>query len=286
MILNVSGRTDIVAFYMDWFVNGWKRGYFDVQNPFNDQMISRIYVKDVDMIVFCTKNSIPLLNTIDLFQIPIQLQVTITGYHQDLEPKVPDKKYVIEALKKISYKIGHEHCIVRYDPILLNSTYPVEYHIRAFDKLCSLLSGYVDTIVISFLDDYKNVRYHQLEYHEPSKYELKILSHSMNESCAKYGMHVQTCFEGKVDGFDSACCVSVKYAFERTGKLFGLWKARDCGCVSMVDIGAYNCCLHGCKYCYANFDESKILDNVSKHDSNSSILIGTITDQEIKIRKK
>ena len=34
MIINASGRTDIVAYYMDWFVNRWNEGYFDVKKPF------------------------------------------------------------------------------------------------------------------------------------------------------------------------------------------------------------------------------------------------------------
>ena len=34
MILNVSGRTDIVAFYSKWFMNRYKEGYVDVRNPF------------------------------------------------------------------------------------------------------------------------------------------------------------------------------------------------------------------------------------------------------------
>lgn len=33
MVLNVSGRTDIVAFYSDWFMNRIKEGFVDVRNP-------------------------------------------------------------------------------------------------------------------------------------------------------------------------------------------------------------------------------------------------------------
>lgn len=55
MILNVSGRTDIVAFYTDWFMNRYREGFFDVRNPFYKQQVSRIYVEDVDAILFCTK---------------------------------------------------------------------------------------------------------------------------------------------------------------------------------------------------------------------------------------
>ena len=127
MIINASGRTDIVAYYMDWFVNRWNEGYFDVRNPFNPKLVSRIFVSDVDMIVFCTKNPLPLLDAIHLFPVPIQLQVTITGYFKDIEPNVPDKKQVIECIKKLSSYLGKENVCVRYDPILLNSKYNVDY---------------------------------------------------------------------------------------------------------------------------------------------------------------
>lgn len=60
MILMVSGRCDVVAFYMEWFMNRYKEGYVDVRNPFYEKKISRIYFKDVDLILFCTKNPVPL----------------------------------------------------------------------------------------------------------------------------------------------------------------------------------------------------------------------------------
>ena len=61
MILNVSGRTDIVAFYSKWLMNRYKEGFVDVRNPFYPSQISRIYFEDVDAIMFCTKNPIPIL---------------------------------------------------------------------------------------------------------------------------------------------------------------------------------------------------------------------------------
>ena len=252
MIINASGRTDIVAYYMDWFVNRWNEGYFDVRNPFNPKLVSRIFVSDVDMIVFCTKNPLPLLDTIHLFSVPIQLQVTITGYFKDMEPQVPDKGEIIACVQKLSSYLGKENVCVRYDPILLNSKYNVDYHVRAFNKLCAMLKGYVSKMIVSFVDDYKNVRNNHLDYHEPSNEEYLKLK----EAFEKNDMKIVSCMENKYQiGDEKDCCISIKYAFERTGKLFKEWKARDCHCVNMVDVGAYNSCLHGCKYCYANFDD-------------------------------
>ncbi len=44
MILMVSGRTDIIAFYSTCFMNRLKEGYIDVRNPFNPKMVSRIMI--------------------------------------------------------------------------------------------------------------------------------------------------------------------------------------------------------------------------------------------------
>ena len=284
MIINASGRTDIVAYYMNWFVNRWNEGYFDVRNPFNPKLVSRIFVSDVDMIVFCTKNPLPLLDTIHLFSVPIQLQVTITGYFKDMEPQVPDKGEIIACVQKLSSYLGKENVCVRYDPILLNSKYNVDYHIRAFNKLCTILKGYVSKVIVSFVDDYKNVRNNHLDYHEPSNEEYLKLK----EAFEKNDMKIVSCMENKFQiGDEKDCCISIKYAFERTGKFFKEWKARDCHCVNMVDVGAYNSCLHGCKYCYANFDSKKIVSNYKMHDVNSSLLIGHLNlDDQVKIRRK
>ena len=284
MIINASGRTDIVAYYMNWFVNRWNEGYFDVRNPFNPKLVSRIFVSDVDMIVFCTKNPLPLLDTIHLFSVPIQLQVTITGYFKDMEPQVPDKGEIIACVQKLSSYLGKENVCVRYDPILLNSKYDVDYHIRAFNKLCTILKGYVSKVIVSFVDDYKNVRNNHLDYHEPSNEEYLKLK----EAFEKNDMKIVSCMENKFQiGDEKDCCISIKYAFERTGKFFKEWKARDCHCVNMVDVGAYNSCLHGCKYCYANFDSKKIVSNYKMHDVNSSLLIGHLNlDDQVKIRRK
>ena len=46
MILNASGRTDIVAFYTPWFMNRYHEGFLDVRNPFNRDMVSRINFDD------------------------------------------------------------------------------------------------------------------------------------------------------------------------------------------------------------------------------------------------
>lgn len=291
MIINVSGRTDIVAFYTPWFLNRMKEGYFLVRNPFNPCSISRINVENIDLIVFCTKNPLPILDSLHTLQKPFLFQVTFTPYHKDIEPYVPDKRLILNAIRKLSKLSKESKPLVRYDPILLNERYDVKYHIKAFEKMCMELEGYVDRIIVSFVDDYKNVRKHQTELQtkEFTDADYKLIGTSFSYIAKEHGMCVQTCFEQRdlcEYGFRKDVCMSVEEAFLITGKKFKKWKARDCGCVEMVDIGQYNTCRHYCKYCYANFDEKRIEENVRLHDPESPLLIGNVQPQDqIRVRR-
>ena len=295
MILNVSGRTDIVAFYSKWFLNRLKEGYVDVRNPFNPNLVSRINFEDVDLIMFCTKNPIPIIDKLDDIKIPYIFHVTITPYKNDIEPNLPSKSDIIEAVKKISTIIGIENVYVRYDPIFISVKYNIEYHIKAFTKLCSLLKGYVKTIIVSFIDNYKNVRKNlpYLKYRTLTEEDYKLIGENFSKIAKNNNMVVQTCFEERnltEYGFIKGECMSKELAFKLTGKTYKKWQARKgsaCNCVELVDIGVYNSCNHLCKYCYANYDESKVKININNHDINSSLLIGHINSNDIiKPRKR
>lgn len=291
MILNVSGRTDIIAFYEKWLIKRVEAGFVDVRNPFNPKLVNRINFSDVDLILFCTKNPIPILNDLNKIKIPYLFQITITPYKRDIEPNVPSKKEVIEAVKKISQAIGKENVSVRYDPIFLSEKYNIDYHIKAFKKLCMLLNGYVETIIVSFLDEYKNVLKNKnvLQYRKFTEEDYKIIEKNFSKIAKLNNMKVQTCFEDRnltEYGFTKGECLSHELAYRLTGKKYKSWKARKCNCVEMVDIGVYNSCKHFCKYCYANYDEKIVNNNFKNHDINSSLLIGNVKkDDIIKTRK-
>ena len=289
MILNVSGRTDIVAFYTEWFMNRYRSGFVDVRNPFNPQLVSRINFKDVDLILFCTKNPIPILKYIKEIDKPIIFHVTLTPYGKDIEPNVPPKGTLIEAIKKLSNIVGIDNICIRYDPIFLNDKYNIEYHKKMFDKLCNSLNGYIKKIIVSFIDDYKNVRKNSniLKIKKFTDNDYKEIGINFSRSASNNNMTVQTCFEDNnliEYGFIKGECLSHELAFKLTGKIYKNWTARKekkCKCVNMVDIGVYNSCKHFCKYCYANYDEKKVCDNYKLHNSNSSLLIGEITSSDM-----
>lgn len=294
MILNVSGRCDIVAFYTPWFMNRYKEGFVDVRNPFYPNLVSRINFLDVDLIVFCTKNPIPIIDHIKEIKIPIIFQVTITPYKEEIE-KIKSKKEIIQAVQKLATIFDPEYIYIRYDPIFLSPKYTLYYHLKAFSKLTTLLEGSCKHIIISFLDIYKNVLKNKdiLNYQDFKEEDYKIIGLNFSKIATSHGMTVQTCFEERnlVEyGFLKADCLSPELAFKLTGKKYPKWRARkggNCNCCNMVDIGFYNSCLHMCKYCYANYLESEVVTNYKNHDPNSSLLIGSLKETDIiKIRKK
>ena len=295
MILFASGRTDIPAFYSNWFINRVKAGFVDVRNPFNHNLVSRINFSDVDLIMFCSKNPLPMIDKLDILKVPVLFHVTITPYSKDVEPNIPDKRLIIEGVKKLSLVLGIDNVVLRYDPIFLSDKYNVDYHIRAFDKLCKNLNGYVNKIIVSFMDEYKNVRSNKniLKYRTFTREDYKKIGEAFSKSAMDNGMSVQTCFEDEdltEYGFVKGECLSHELAYILTGKKFkssNVRKEKKCECVQMVDIGDYNSCMHMCKYCYANYDEKAVSSNFERHDDNSSLLIGSIqSDDVIKVRKK
>lgn len=289
MILNVSGRTDVVAFYSEWFMNRYKEGFIDVRNPFNQKLASRIYFEDVDLILFCTKNPMPIIKRLAEINKPIIFHVTITPYKKEIEPNVPSKRKIIDSVKEISKIVGIENLIIRYDPILLSDKYTPEYHVKAFKRLCSLLNGSVNKIIVSFIDDYKNVRKNEklLNYRVFTEDDYRVIGTNFSKIAKENNMTVQTCFEERnltEYGFIKGECLSHESAYKLTGKTYKSWvarKERKCNCVQMVDVGVYNSCKHFCKYCYANFDEKQVNNNYLKHNKLSSLLIGKLEKDDI-----
>ena len=294
MILNVSSRTDIIAFYTPWFINRLKEGFVDVRNPFYKYNVSRIYFSDVDAFVFCTKNPMPILPYLHLLKKPILFHVTLTPYDRKVEPNVPKKSQVIASIKKLSTVLGKENIYVRYDPIFINDTYTVNYHIKVFAKLMEHLDGYVSHVIVSFLDNYKNVQ-KNISVLKPKKITddmYREIGLNFSKSAKEHNITVQTCCEehNLIEyGFKKEDCISATLAYKLTGKTnFKYWKARgrNCKCIEMVDIGAYNSCRHYCKYCYANYNEEEINKNVLEHDINSSLLLGHLRSvDKIVVRK-
>lgn len=122
MIINTGLRTDIPAFFSEWFFNRIKEGYVLVRNPYSrNQLFKYRLTHDVvDCILFCTKNPKPMLERLDEISDFSQLWfVTITPYGKDIERNVPAYSKVIESFKELSDKLSPKQVTLRYDSIFI-----------------------------------------------------------------------------------------------------------------------------------------------------------------------
>ena len=194
MIINTGMRTDIPAFYSEWFVNRLKAGFALVRNPYNPHSVTRYRLSPdvVDLIGFCTKNPAPMLPHMDLLQSYGQYWfVTITPYGKEIEPRVPDKRNVLENFRRLSHIVGVDSIGWRYDPIFISDEYPVERHIKAFEYMAKTLSGYTRTAVISFIDLYEKTRRNFPEASRVTAEQRLLLGKTFIEIGKQYGMTIR-----------------------------------------------------------------------------------------------
>lgn len=291
MIINTGQRTDIPAFYAEWFANRLREGFVCVRNPYNPSQVSRYRLDPtvVDVIGFCTKDPTPMFPYMDLLKNYGQYWfVTITPYGRDMEPNVPDKHRLLEDFKRLSEQVGVNAIGWRYDPILLSERYTTAYHLRAFETMASALEGYTQTAVISFIDLYPKVRRNFPEAREVRPEERIRLGKALIEIASTHGMIVKPCAEGDElapYGADCGGCMRLGDYEKAIGKKLSAPKRKGtragCACYLACDIGAYNTCKHLCKYCYANAEPTRVLTQSRLHDPRSPFLIGNYRDGDV-----
>lgn len=305
MILSVSRRTDIPAFYSEWFMNRIREGFVYVRNPFNYNQVSSVPLSsnNVDCIVFWTKDARPMMKYLDELDkrgYKYYFQYTITGYNTDIEPFADKKREIIENFIELSNKIGKEKVILRYDPILLSSKYNKEYHFKVFERLCQQLSNYTERVVFSYLDDYKKVSRNMktLDIKEITSDDMVLIAKNLSNIASENGLILETCAEkisleefnikhsSCIDGNLIERIIKSDLMFNSKNK-FVLDNNREaCGCVKCIDIGEYDTCIHDCLYCYANVNKEKTKERFKSHDKSSPILVGDLDNAVIKERNK
>ena len=289
MILSVSRRTDIPAFYSDWFFKQLDQGLVLVPNPIAYEKIAKNALKplkienietnllgekkvetsgNIEGIVFWTKNPIPMLNSLDkLKDYKYYFLYTLNAYPKEIEANLPPLEERIE-----SFKILSKSCPViwRYDPILVTEGIDENWHIERFEHLARELKGHTKHCKISFLiESYKGC---DKNLHKPTERQkdriLSAISKIANvngiqiEACAendysKYGIVPSKCIDGKI--FEELLTEKYKdlniQVKRKNNKLDG--QRKNCLCMPSVDIGQYDTCFHDCKYCYAKKSHQK-----------------------------
>ncbi len=295
MIISATKRTDIPSFYGQWFVNRLRDGYALIQNPYNFNRYSKVILtpEAVDIIVFWTKNPIPFLKflpEIDAMGYIYYFQFTLTPYGKETEKGLPDKNELIQTFISLSKKIGKNRIVWRYDPIIIDDNYTIDYHIDKFSSMAKLLSSYTNRCVISFVDAYKNVtcRMGKDPTYKMTNDVIHTISAEFSKIAKANNLELYTCAEqidlDKYDIKHGACIdkqlietiLSCKINSKRD-----INQRDECLCVTSIDIGTYNCCLNGCNYCYALQSEISARQNMKKHNPMSPLLIGEINPNAI-----
>ena len=294
MIISASRRTDIPAFYSDWFFNRIKERYVLVPNPYNSKMISRISLDPavVDCIVFWSKNPAPMLEKLGkLKEYNYYFQFTLNPYGPDIENHLPAISKRIDTFKRLSDRIGKEKVIWRYDPVLTNETYTPGFHKEKFAEIAYELKEHTEKCMLGFIDHYQHIRpaVGQFNIQPLLKADIEEMAVSFKKTVDTCSIQLDTCTV-KVDlthlGIPGGLCIDNQLVERIAGYPISVRKDKNqrdiCRCAESIDIGTYESCLIGCIYCYAikgNYNTVKY--NLNKHDKNSPMLVGELQEDDI-----
>ena len=293
MIISASRRTDIPAYYTDWMINRINERYVYVRNPMNIHQVSKINLEPevIDCIVFWSKNPKPMLDKLKHFNnYAYYFQFTLNSYDNDIEIKLPSKKEIIETFKKLSDKIGPQKVIWRYDPVLLNNRYTIEYHIENFEKIASQLKSFTEKVTFSFIDFYKkiteNIKSNCIT--EISFEEKRVIAKNFSKIANENNFLIDTCAEDiELSQFNigHARCIDDRLIAKIIGNNISVEKDKnqrfECGCAGSIDIGEYNSCPNSCIYCYANYSQKAVDNSFNKHNKLTPLLIGDISNSDV-----
>lgn len=291
MIINTGARTDTVQYYTKWLLNRFEEGYVLARNPLFPNKVTRYELtpETVDCVVFCSKNYRPILK--ELYKITdrfhTHFQYTITAYGKDIEPGVPSIDDSIETLLELEQLVGRERICWRYDPVLLTEGYTIERHRETFAYIASKIAGHVDRCIFSFVEMYKKVEKNMPELVPMTDADKNEIAKNLGEIAGKHQLHIQTCgTNGDFTkyGIHPSGCMTLDMLGNANGIKFRTLKHKGtragCHCIESRDIGAYDTCLNGCKYCYANKNPQKAFENFALHDPESPLLLGHLQDTD------
>ncbi|MCP4108739.1 MAG: DUF1848 domain-containing protein [Desulfobacteraceae bacterium] len=289
-IISVSRRTDIPAFYGEWFVNRLEEGFAGYINPFGGQKyIVSLKPEDVICFVFWSKNFEPFIEKLKIIEkmgYRFCFNYTITGLPSIFECNLTDKKYAINSLKKISRLYSPKHINWRYDPVVISSITDYNFHLKNFEDMAFELQGYVERCYFSYVTQYGKVKRnfdkfqneHNAVITDPDIGFKTELAEQMSEIAKQHGISLFTCCGDYLinANIKKAHCIDGKIIedlFFKDGLPYKKKPTRkECGCTESTDIGTYDTCPHGCIYCYANINKIKADAVYRNHDIKSAFL--------------
>lgn len=284
MILNTGARTDTVQYFSEWLFRRFREGYVYTRNPLFPHKVTRYELSPdrIDCVLFCSKNYAPVLSRLheitDRYR--TYFHFTITAYGREIEPGVPSIDDSVGTLKMLSALVGRQRVAWRYDPVLLTREYTIERHLDTFAYLAEQLAPHIDRCIFSFVEMYKKLQANMPELIPLTERDKERLAEGLGKIAAKYGIYLQTCGtngDWSRYGIHPSGCATLEILGRANGCEFKDLKHRGlregCHCIESREIGAYDTCLNGCKYCYANKSPQKAQENYLLHDPDSPLLL-------------
>lgn len=271
MIVSASYRTDIPAFYADWFRDRLAAGAVSVRNPYGGRPYTvSLRPGDVSAYVFWSRNMAPFddaLATVSADGVPFMVQFTVTGYPRPLESSTIAVESALAQIRRLADRYGPRAVVWRYDPVLLTSLTPPDWHRAQVDRLARALSGRVDEVCLSFAQIYRKTRRNleraaerlDFSWHDPPDAEKAALLADLAAVSADHCISATICSQTALGG-TPARCIDVERLSDVAGQpIVARTKGNrpGCLCAQSRDIGAYDTCPHGCVYCYAVSDRDK-----------------------------
>ncbi len=286
MIVNTGGRTDTVQYYTPWLLRRFAEGYVLVRNPRYPESVLRYELTPdkVDCVLFCSKDYAPILPHLAAItgRFNTYFFYTVTAYGRDIEPGVPSIDDSVATLLDLERIVGRERLAWRYDPVLVAGPYTPERHLATFEYLAGRLAGHVDRCIFSFVELYDKLRYNMPELVPPTVEGMDALARGLGAIAARRGLPLQICGSdadyGRY-GIGRSGCTALDVLGRANGVRFRALKHKGmrpgCHCFESRDIGAYDSCPNGCRYCYANTDARRACANYRDlHDPESPLLLG------------
>lgn len=269
----------------------FEEGYVFSRNPLFPNKVTRyeLIPEKVDCIQFCSKNYELILGELSRIteRFHTYFHYTITAYGKDIEPGVHSIEKSIETLKKLSAIVGKKRVAWRYDPLLLTEKYTIRTHLETFEHMAKELAPYVDRCIFSFVEMYKKLETNMPELIPLTDQDKDMLAKGLGEISERYGLYIQTCgTNGDYSkyGIHPSGCMTLDIMGNANGIEFRDLKhkgmRRGCHCIESRDIGAYDTCMNGCKYCYANKRPEKAFENYKYHDPESPFLLGHLKETD------
>jgi hypothetical protein len=290
VIVSASCRTDIPAFYSEWFFGRLRAGFCIARNPYSGKPYRvELRPSQVDGFVFWTRNFSPMLPRLDelnSFGRPFVVQYTVTGYPREIEAAVIEPLRALGHIRELAERV-HPSCAVwRYDPILFTTLTPAEYHLENFRDLAGRLRGATNEVVVSFAQMYAKTRRNldaaasrnRFEWCDPPAERKLALLGELARIAREAGMQLTVCTQPELvcEGALEARCVDAR-RLEQIGGFRIAAPAKGtrpgCACHESRDIGDYDTCPHGCVYCYAVRHRRIALNNYKSHDPASESLL-------------